>query len=222
MNSSQWIKLAARAGIIGPFFFGVILTTLTILKYDFLISLGWHPLLAPTFDWPSGLALGEYGWIMTATFILSGLMMTIFASGLRLSLPPVRPASIGALLLSLAGLALMGIAFTTDPTLRSTPATWHGRLHDLSFVLLGLTLMPAIILLGFAFRKDEHWDNLSLYTWITVAFAFPAFWLKGAAFYVFMLAVLVWCEVIAFCLTKLAFKLFAQAAVLGGEDASYR
>jgi len=213
MNSSQWIKLAARAGIMGPFFFGVILTTLTILKYDFLVSLGWHPLLAPTFDWPSGLSLGAYGWIMTATFILSGLMMTIFASGLRLSLPPVPQSGFAALFLSLAGLSLAGIAFTTDPTIRSTPATWHGRLHDLSFVLLGLTLMPAMILLGFAFRKDERWSNLSLYTWITVAFALPAFWLKGAAFYVFISAVLIWCEVIAFRLIKFMPKLFAQAAV---------
>ena len=198
MSSSYWIKLVARAGMIGPFFFGVVLTTLTILKYHFLLSLGWHPLHAPTFDWPSGLALGKYGWIMTLTFLLSGFTMILFASGLRLSLPPVRPAWIGPGLLSLAGLALMGIAFTTDPTIRSTPATWHGRLHDLSFVLLGLTLMPAIVLLGFAFREHPYWNNLSRYTWITVALALPAFWLKGAAFYIFMLAVLIWCEVIAF------------------------
>ena len=204
MSPSSWTRIAARAGMLGPFFFGVVLTTLTIVKYDFLISLGWHPLLAPTFDWPSGLALGEHGWIMTGTFLLSGFMMIIFASGLRLSLSAIRLAWIGTLLLSLAGLALMGIAFTTDPTLRSTPATWHGRLHDLSFVLLGLTLMPTMIFLGFAFREHPHWINFSSYTWITVALALPAFWLKGAAFYVFMLAVLIWCEVIAFRLGSLS------------------
>ena len=191
------IKLAARAGIIGPTLFGFVLITLTILKYDFLLTLGWHPLKAPTFDWPSGLALGAYGSIMTATFILSGLMLTIFASGLRLSLPRSRMTFISTLTLSLAGLALAGLAFTTDPTIRSTPVTtWHGRLHDLSFVF-GLTLMSALIMLGFAFRHDEYWRSLSNYTWLTVAFAGPAFGLKGAAFYVFLLTVLVWCEVVA-------------------------
>jgi len=124
-------------------------------------------------------------------------MMTIFASGLRLSLPRSRMTVISSLALSLAGLALAGLAFTTDPTIRSTPATWHGRLHDLSFVLLGFTLMPAMLLLGFAFRMDKRWDDLSLYTWITVALVFPAFWLKGAAFYVFIISVLVWSEVVA-------------------------
>ena len=191
------IKLATRAGIIGPILLGIVIVTLTILKYDFLLSLGWDPIHAPTFDWPSGLALGKYGWIMTVTFLLSGLMMMIFASGLRLSLPQTQITFISTFILSLAGIALAGLAFTTDPTIRSTPATWHGRLHDLSFVALGITLMPAMILLGFAFRTDEHWVGLSLYTWITVVLALPAFWLKGAAFYVFMLAVLIWCEVVA-------------------------
>jgi hypothetical protein len=199
-------KLAARVGILGPLLFGSIVTTLTILKYDFLISLGWHPTLRPTFDWPSGLALGDYGWVMTATFLLSGLFMAIFASGLRLRLPRTALTFLSTLALTCAGLALAGLAFTTDPTIRSTPATWHGRLHDLSFVALGLTLMPAMILLGLVFRQDERWKNLSTYTWITVALAFPTFWLKGAAFYVFMLAVLVWSEVVALKLRSITGK----------------
>ena len=200
------IKLAARAGMIGPALFGVVLTILTILKYDFLLSLGWHPINAPTFDWPSGLALGDYGWIMTLTFIISGFMMTLFASGLRLSLPRSRETFFSTLALSLAGLALAGLAFTTDPTTLadSTPATWHGRLHDSSFVLLGLTLMPSMILLGFAFRTDGHWKDFSLYTWVTVALALPAFWLKGAAFYIFMLVILLWSVLVAYKLQSAA------------------
>jgi len=191
------IKLAARAGLVGPVLFGFVVTTLTLLKYDFLLSLGWHPIHAPTFDWPSGLALGKFGWIMTATCLLNGFMMTLFSSGLRLTLPQTQLTFISIFILSIAGIALIGLAFTTDPTIRSTPATWHGRLHDLSFVLLGIMLMPAMILLGFAFRTGDRWRSLSLYTWITVALALPAFWLKGMAFYIFLLAVLVWSEVIA-------------------------
>jgi len=198
------MRLAARLGMIGPAFFGLVLTILTIFKYDFLLSLGWHPIHTPTFDWPSGLALGEFGWIMTGTFILSGLMMAVFAAGLRLSLPRSPSALIACLALTLAGLALACLAFTTDPTIRSTPPTWHGRLHDLSFVVLGLTLLPAMILLGFAFRQDAHWRNLSVYTWLTLALALPAFWLKGAAFYVFLLAILIWSEAVALRLGSLS------------------
>lgn len=191
--------------LLGPILFASVLTILTFVKYDFLISLGWHPINQATFDWPSGLALGRFGWIMTATFIISGCLMTLFAyrlfldlsTGSRRRLQVGFASRLGTFLFACAGIALAMLAFTTDPTIRDTPATWHGRLHDLSFVLLGLTLFPAMIILGFAFRNDEKWKSLSLYTWLTLAFAVPAFALKGAAFYVFLLAILVWNEVAA-------------------------
>lgn len=188
--------------LIGPILFAVVLATLTIVKYDFLLSLGWHPINDPTFDWPSGLALGPYGWIMTATFITSGLIMILFAYRLYLDLKPGAASKLGATLMAFAGLFLAALAFTTDPTIRDYPATWHGPLHDLSFVLLGLTLFPAMIVLGFAFRADARWKNLSAYTWGTLALAGPAFFIKGAAFYVFLLAILVWNEIAALRLNQ--------------------
>lgn len=191
-----------RIILLGPALFASVLAALTLVKYDFLRSLGWHPINDPTFDWPSGLALGSHGWIMTATFIISGLIMILFAVRLFADLKPDRTPRAGCALLAFAGLALAALAFTTDPTIRTTPATWHGRLHDLSFVLLGLTLFPAMIVLGFAFRKNERWKNYALYTWLTLALAAPAFALKGAAFYVFLFAILLWNEIIAWKLSN--------------------
>lgn len=192
-----------RLILLGPVLFAVMLAALTIVEYDFLLSLGWHPIDDPTFDWPSGLALGKFGWVMTATFIISGLIMTLFGYRLFLDLKPTRASRIGAALMALAGLCLAALAFTTDPTIRDYPSTWHGRLHDLSFVLLGLTLFPAMIVLGFAFRADERWRNLALYTWGTLALAGPAFFIKGAAFYVFLFAILLWNEIAAIRLNKI-------------------
>ena len=183
--------------LIGPVLFATVLAVLTIVKYDFLLSLGWHPINDPTFDWPSGLALGRFGWIMTATFITSGLIMTLFARRLFLDLKRTAPSRLGTTLMAFAGLFLATLAFTTDPTIRDYPATWHGRLHDLSFVLLGLTLFPAMIVLGFAFRADDRWKNFAVYTWGTLALAGPAFFIKGAAFYVFLFAILLWNELAA-------------------------
>jgi len=214
-------RLGVISGLIGPIFFGLVVSVLTILNHDFLRGLGWHPLHAPTFDWPSGLALGPFGGLMTATFILSGLMLSLFALRLGAHLANVRRTSevrrtyftsgaIGSALFALAGLALMGLAFTTDPTgvypaLRgSTPPTWHGRLHDASFVLLGLTLLPAMLFLGRAFQRYARWSRLAVYTWITAALIIPAFILKGIAFYLFLGGVLLWSEVIAWRLNRLS------------------
>jgi len=201
------MRLAALAGMIGPLLLGSVITLLTIVERDFMLSIGWK-LNAPL-DWPSGLALGPLGWIMTSTFLISGILILIFASGLRLSLPRVRPAMIAIWLLILSGVGMVGLISPTDKTIRTTPATWHGRLHDGSFVVIGLTLFPAMILLGFVFLKDQSWKNLAAYTWITAALAVPTFWMKGFAFYVFLAAILVWCEVIAFRLKSIG-KVLAQ------------
>jgi hypothetical protein len=192
MSSSRLLRLAASAGVIGPLLFALVIAGLTIVQVDFMRSLGWDP-FGPVIDWPSGLALGPYGWLMSGAFVLSGAAMIFFARGLQLALNEKFATS----LMMLAGFAMMGLIFATDPTLGSTSRTWHGILHDAFFVLLGFTLMPSMLVLGFVFRRNEQWKNLSIFTWTTVALAVPTFWLKGVAFYGFLLAILVWDEIIA-------------------------
>lgn len=193
MNKSNLIRLAALVGMIAPVLFAVVVTGLTIAEADFMRTLGWNP-LGPVIDWPSGLAMGPYGWLMTITFFVSGAMMSFFAYGLKLALDD----KLATTLLMLAGFAMMGLVFTSQPTIGRTSYTWHGFLHDAFFVLLGATLMPGMLLLGGVFQKHEHWKNLALYTWGTLALVIPTFWLKGVAFYVFLLAILIWSEVVAF------------------------
>jgi hypothetical protein len=193
MSKSRWIKFAALAGIIGPAIFAVLVTGLTLAEAGFMRSIGWNP-FGNVLDWPSGLAMGPYGWLMTINFFISGAMMAFFAYGLKLALQE----KFATTLLMLAGFAMTGLIFTTDPTIRSYPKTWHGILHDSFFAALGVMLMSGMLLLGRVFRKHEHWKNLSMYTWATLALVVPTFWLKGIAFYVFLAAILVWSEVVAF------------------------
>ena len=185
-------KLAALAGTLGPILFGLTLLLLTLLDADFLCSLGWDPLRAPTFDWPSGLSLGPHGGIMIAAFLVNGALMMIFGVGLGKTVPQTKVGKAATRLMVLAGGAMMGLSFLTDPTVRNYPATWHGRLHDLSFVALGLTLFPSMILFGWGFHSSPGWRGLSWFTWLTVSLALPAFALKGFAFYIFLAAVLTW------------------------------
>ncbi|HET9912870.1 MAG TPA: DUF998 domain-containing protein [Anaerolineales bacterium] len=192
MDKSRLIKLAALAGMVAPILFAVVVTGLTIAQADFMRSLGWNP-LGPVIDWPSGLAMGPYGWLMTVTFFIGGGMMAFFAYGLKLALQEKLATS----LLMLAGFAMMCLVFTSDPTIGRTEYTWHGFLHDASFAVLGFTLMPGMLMLGWVFHRREQWKNLSIYTWATLALVIPTFWLKGLAFYVFLLAILVWSEVVA-------------------------
>ena len=92
---------------------------------------------------------------------------------------------------------MIGLASTTDPTIRTTPATLHGRIHDGCFVALGTTLFPSMLLFGWTFRRVPAWRSLSTYTWLTAAAAVPTFALKGAAFYLFLAGVLAWTLIVA-------------------------
>ncbi|HSL46900.1 MAG TPA: DUF998 domain-containing protein [Anaerolineales bacterium] len=193
MNTSRVIRLAALAGVVAPILFAVVVTALTIVEADFMRTLGWNP-TGPVIDWPSGLAMGPYGWIMTVTFFVCGALMVFFAYGLKLAINDRWATT----LLMMAGFAMMGLVFTSQPTIGRTEYTWNGFLHDAFFVVLGSALMPGMLLLGRVFQKHEHWKGLSLYTWGTLALVIPTFWLKGIAFYGFLLAILTWSEVIAF------------------------
>lgn len=193
MRKSQLIKLAALAGMIAPLLFAVVVTGLSIAEARFMRTLGWDP-LGPVIDWPSGLALGPYGWIMSVAFFACGVLMAFFAYGLKLALDD----RLATTLLLIAGFAVMALVFPSDPTVGRTEYTWHGFLHDAFFAVLGLTLMPGMLLLGGVFQRHEHWKSLSWYTWATLALVIPTFWLKGVAFYVFLLAILTWSEVVAF------------------------
>ena len=199
MNRSRLIQWAALAGIIGPALFALIVAALTFAEADFMRSIGWQP-LGNVLDWPSGLAMGPYGWLMTVNFFVCGGLMAFFAYGLQLALQE----KVATTLLMLAGFAMMGLTFTTDPTIRSYPKTWHGFLHDGFFAVLGVMLMLGMLVLGRVFQKNELWQNLAIYTWGALALVIPTFWLKGMWFYVFLLAILTWSEV-------MAFRLWAQS-----------
>lgn len=193
----MFIRAAALAGMIGPILLGGVIIVLTWLEYDFLLSLRWHPLYATTIDWPSGLSLGPYGWIMISAFIISGILLAGFALGLYWQLTTETGACRAPLLLFAASVAMMLLGFRTDPTYRTTPHTIHGLIHDSAFVLLGLTLLPALFLLARCFQRDLAWRPYADYTLITVYMIAPAFALKGIAFYLFLVGILTWFEIIA-------------------------
>jgi hypothetical protein len=196
------VTAAAWSGIAGPILFAGVLAVLSFVERDFMRALGWDPLTAATRDWPSGLALGPGGIVMTAAFVACGLLLVLFAAGLRRAFPAVPASALAAIFLALAGLAMSFLAFSTDPTNSRGPATLHGRIHDAAFVVLGATLLVSLVAFGFVFRADRKWSANAVISWVTAASIVPSFTAKGIAFYLFLASYLVWCEAAAIRLLR--------------------
>jgi len=176
----------------GPVLFLSVLVTLTVVQYDFMLGIGWRPLGDPAGAWPSGLALGPYGWVQVLNFVVSGLLLAIFASGLHFGVTNGRGSQIGPGLLFVAGIAMALMGFETDPIRRTMHRTVHGWIHDLAFVFFALALLSSLFFLWLRLKKDPLWRNHARYTLATSILAAFLLALPGVAYYLFLAVVLLW------------------------------
>jgi len=198
------IRVGAFAGTVGPVLFGVVLMVLTAVQYDFMIGIGWRPLEDPAGAWPSGLALGPYGWAQVLNFVISGLLLMLLAVGLHCTAASGHGSRIGPILLFVAGGAMALMGFNTDPILREGPRTLHGLVHDLAFALFVLCLLSSLFFLWRSLRRDAPWQGHARYTLATGVIATLLISLPGVAYYLFIAVVLAWMEVTAIQLWRLS------------------
>ena len=189
--------------MIGPGLFGGVLLTLSVLEYEFMLGIGWQPMADPAGAWPTGLALGPYGTAQIANFLVSGFLLCLFALGLHLEVATGRAsAAPGTTLLFVAGVAMMLMGFRTDPIERAGPRSWHGLIHDCAFVVFVLAFLAALCFLWWGWRRDERWRGCARYTLATGMLAVLLLLLPGVAYYLFLVTLLVWIEVIAVSLWR--------------------
>ena len=189
------IRGAAVTGMVGPALLALVVVTLTVAQYDFMIGIGWRPLVDPAGAWPSGLALGTYGWVLSLGFAISGLSLILFALGLHRGM--AGGSRLGPALLLLSGVAMALLAFETDPITRTGPRTLHGWVHDLAFVLFIASLAPSFLFLWWRMERDLSWRGYGRYTLVTGLLAIPLLLLPGVTYYLSLVLVLVWLEVLA-------------------------
>jgi hypothetical protein len=191
------IRAGALAGMMGPALFGTVLLALSVLEYDFMLGIGWHPVANPAGAWPSGLALGSYGSLQVANFGVSGLLLAWFALGLHLGAIDGRGSPLGPALLVTAGAAMALMGFETDPIRRTGPRSLHGLIHDAAFVIFVIAFLAALFSLWRRFEADSRWRGHARFTLATGILAVLLLLLPGVAYYLFILTLLTWIEVTA-------------------------
>ena len=194
------LRGAALAGMVGAAVFAVVVTFLTIAQYGFMVGLGWKPLGFSAVPWPSGLALGPWGWLQVLNFAFFGLTLIVFALGLHRGVASSGRFSWAApAFLVVAGVALVLAAFKTDLHVMQGPQTWHGAIHLVAFLLL---VVSFLLSLSFWWRRlggDPRWHNYARYTLITallyIVLLFASTWQWG--FYLFLANIVIWIALMA-------------------------
>ena len=164
MKGEALRRAGVLAGILaGPFFLvSVGLNTWASLGY--LHQLGWEFVGGEQVPWPSSLARGPYGWAQIATFVITGLLIVILAVAVRDQLPRRWASGFAVVLLALLGVALILAGFRVDTPMLSggTPATWHGWVHGIAFLLIIATGVLAPLTMALAVRRDPGWRPIAV------------------------------------------------------------
>jgi len=151
-------QLAALAGAIGPVSFFAVL----------LVEGAVRPGYRPMHDTISELSLGPRGWIQSANFLIFGILFIVFARGVKASLDRSLAARMGAALLFVIGLGVLGCGlFRAEPWPPSSMGA-SGLIHLVCAMVLIFALLPvATGVLARAFVSDARWGSLGLVTGLT-------------------------------------------------------
>ena len=127
------------------------------------------------------LAVGNYGWIQIANFLMCGVSMIALALGTRRILTG-RGSTSGPLLIATVGLGLVGAGlFPTDPGRGFPPRgqaepgpTLHGHLHDVFSlgVFAGLPSTMFVLARYLSDRGAHGWSRCSTICGVTLATGF--------------------------------------------------
>jgi hypothetical protein len=195
--------------VAGPLFLAVI-AVLTLVELDFMHGLGWGFTRDDQVPWPSGLALGSYGAVQIANFVLAGTLLALFVRGFRRELPATRSGRIAVVLLATIA---VGIAVSGFPTDRATaagdaPNTWHGYLHVIAFVVVALSSLLAPIATAVALRRNPSWGGFPALSIAVVVLElvlfFPLDFLGDPAFVGYLVVLFGWFAALGFRLRTLS------------------
>ena len=147
-------KVLLCCGAAGPPLFAV----------AFLAQGAIRPNYSPLRHPVSSLALGDFGWVQSVNFIVTGALLLAFAVGLRPALRRYGGEIAAPLLVGAVALGLVGAGvFTTDPVSGYPPGTpntlaytTRGALHDVFSVAVFTALPAACGLVGYRFARAGH------------------------------------------------------------------
>jgi hypothetical protein len=134
-------------------------------------------------------------------------MILVLAVAVRAQLSQRRARGFAVVLLALLGVALILAAFRVDVPMLSggRPATWHGWMHGIAFLLIIATGALAPLTMAAAVRRDHGWRPIAVAsvaaTVLFVVFLFLP--LGNATFLLTIITLFAWIAAVAVRLATL-------------------
>jgi Protein of unknown function (DUF998) len=155
LRATRAVRLAARLAPAGLAF---VLLVLSFTERDYLRAIGWSPVRRTRTEWPSVLALGPHGWVLTAVFAAAGALAMPVGWWLLIS-SRQHVLDIGSILFIVVGAGVMGVAFPADPP-TAVKESWHAHIHNLAYPVLVVAAISSAALFSFARSDERDWRGL--------------------------------------------------------------
>ena len=169
--------LASAAGLAAPVVF---VGTFTIAG---AVQPGYDPLAM----FVSELVNGPGGWVQRVSFVVTGVLVVVFATRVRAGLGPGRGPTALVVTLGALGLGLLGSGFfDTDPSTTAAPVTTRGLVHGLLGAVVFLAIPLSCLLLASHLRRSrraralQRWSFLAGLALVVVTVAFKLSELPGS------------------------------------------
>ncbi len=154
-----------------------------------LVAGAVRPHYSPLHQPVSMLSLSGGGWVQTANFVVTGILMLACALGLRRALSSGRASTWGPILIGIYGLCLIGAGvFSTAPSYgyppgaalgRAVSRSLHGRLHDLTSLIVFVSLTAACFVFARRFAAQPGGRGWVAYSFVS-GLAVPTFFVAAA------------------------------------------
>lgn len=136
----------------------LVMVAMTIAERRYLQAVGWSPIHRTPTEWPSILALGPRGWLLTVSFLIAGVLGAFIGVELG-NVAPTWGLRIAAVMFTIMNIMLMLVAFSADSP-DATGTSLHGRVHDTAYPLLLLAATVSAVLMATNREVDACWRRL--------------------------------------------------------------
>ena len=213
---------AGLAGlVIAPLWIGIT-ALVSWLEWDFLGSIGWSATSSNEVPYPSAILRGDIGFLQSLNFVVTGVLVAVFALGLR---QEFRHRVSGWFATAAFALFSVGVIMNASPTdLPGESSTLPGNIHNFGFLGVLLGVLVAYPASGMALRGNDAWRRWRLLGWwpvLLVAIAFTNLGLPGdLGFIVFVALIWAWFSLMGGHLIAVARKASTRRDVTALPDAA--